>query len=427
MSRTVLGRRLMFVGAGIETLPGIERAQSMGCRVVVSDANPSAPGVTLADDFLHADTYNIEATVDAATLFHQQHPIHGVLAMATDVPRTVAAVAQALELPGITPHAALLAADKLLMKQAFRAAEIPIPWFSSVQNVAELLQYIKERGLPLVIKPVDSRGARGVLKLTEALDPAWAFAFAQSQSPTGRVMLEQYLSGPQVSTESILLNGVAHTPGFSDRNYEYLERFAPHIIENGGELPSHLDIEMQENVRNLVTRAALAMGIENGVVKGDIVIHEQQPHIIEMAARLSGGFFCSHEIPLNTGVDFVGLAIRQALGETIAARDLQVQFQKPVVQRYLFTPPGHVTDVRVEAWVEQDPDIALFQLRIKPGDTVGPVHSHPARGGVVIATGVSKQAAIEKAEAAVNAISVQIQTQTLEKKSIETLPVETQG
>ena len=55
--------------------------------------------------------------------------------------------------------------------------------------------------------------------------------------------------------------------------------------------------------------------MRDGVVKGDIVIHDGRPHVIELAARLSGGYLCTHEIPLSTGVDFVGCAIRIALGE----------------------------------------------------------------------------------------------------------------
>jgi len=62
--------------------------------------------------------------------------------------------------------------------------------------------------------------------------------------------------------------------------------------------------------------------IVGATVKGDIVVHKGEPYVIELAARLSGGFFCTREIPLNTGVDFIGCAIRVALGERIAAEEL---------------------------------------------------------------------------------------------------------
>ena len=62
------------------------------------------------------------------------------------------------------------------------------------------------------------------------------------------------------------------------------------------------------------------MGVTEGTVKGDIVVHDGEPYVIELAARLSGGFFCTREIPLNTGVDFIGAAIKVALGEAVEGR-----------------------------------------------------------------------------------------------------------
>ena len=117
-----------------------------------------------------------------------------------------------------------------------------------------------ERGRDLVIKPVDSRGSRGVQRVSHVEDLTKAFLFARSHSPSERVMVEQYLDGPQISTESIVVDGRCYTPGFSDRNYEYLERYAPFFIENGGDLPSHLAPALQAKVKDVVARAAAALG-----------------------------------------------------------------------------------------------------------------------------------------------------------------------
>jgi len=400
-------RAILFVGAGIETLPGIRRAQQLGLHVVASDVNPEAPGLGLAQDRLLASTYDIAATVIAARRFHQEvRPLAGVLCLGTDVPRTVAAVSAELGLPGISPEAARLAADKLAMKDCFAAAGVAVPWYAPVEDAGHLGRLCRQCGFPAVLKPVDSRGARGVLRLTETSDRAWAYQTSRAESPSGRVMLERYLDGPQVSTESLVIGGEAYTPGFSDRNYEFLQRFAPHIIENGGELPSHLPRDQQQAICELVGRAAAAMGIADGVVKGDIVVHRGVPHVIELAARLSGGYFCSHEIPLNTGVDFVGAAIRRCLGDPLDPAELTPRFQRGVAQRYLFPEPGRVVRIDVPEWITADPDIALCEIRTRIGADVAPAHNHPARAGVVIATGADRQAAVAKAEAAVAAINV---------------------
>src|SRR4030095_14312032 len=114
----------------------------------------------------------------------------------------------------------------------------------------------------------------------------------------------------------------------------------------GGDLPSRLPLETQERVKGVVARAGAALGVTEGTVKGDIVVHNGAPYVIELAARLSGGFFCTREIPLNTGVDFIGCAIRVALGERILPRELEPVWSVPVIQRYAFPKPGRVIEVR---------------------------------------------------------------------------------
>ena len=405
-----MSRTLLIVSGGVEALPGIEIAKSMGLHVVVSDINPDAPGFTVANDRLLASTYDAEATVSVARAYHEKvRPLDGVICVASDVPLTVASVAAALELPGIPVESARLATDKLAMKQRFAKDGVPIPWFSPVSSAKQLRELVSEHELPLVIKPVDSRGSRGVLRLSPGMDLDWAFEVAQGQSPTGRVILERFLTGPQVSTESLVIEGEAYTPGFSDRNYEFLELFAPHIIENGGQLPSHLDVATQRAVRHIVQQAAVSMGIRNGVVKGDIVVSDGQPHVIELAARLSGGYFCTHEIPLNTGVDFVGAAIRQALGECVDPQELMPKYSRPVAQRYLFPATGVVSGIEMADCFVNHPDIAHLEIRVKPGDRIGPVDSHPARAGVVITTGETVEAAVSMAKKVIDGTQILVE------------------
>jgi biotin carboxylase len=196
-----------------------------------------------------------------------------------------------------------------------------------------------------------------------------AFIFARSHSPSERVMVEQYLDGPQISTESVVVGGRCWTPGFSDRNYEYLERYAPFFIENGGDLPSHLAPDLQAKVKDVVARAASALGIVNATVKGDIVVHKGEAYVIELAARLSGGFFCSREIPLNTGVDFVGAAIKLALGEAV--------------------------------------DQAELIVTANPGDVIPPAGDKRPSAAMVLATGQTRDGALQAANDALSCLRIQ--------------------
>ena len=398
---------ILFVGGGSETIPAIARALDLGCRVLVADRDPNAPGCRVADQILTASAYHPDQVRAAAVDYVRSGGrIDAVLALATDCPHSVAAVADALGILGPAVDVGARAIDKLAMKHKFANDAVCQPWFAEISTLDDLRRQVTTMGYPLVLKPTDSRGARGVLRLTGEEDLTWAFRFAMGFSPRRRLVLERFVDGPQVSTESLIVDGVAHTPGFSDRNYELIDVYAPHIIENGGDLPSLLPAAVQDDVRALVERAAASLGVRNGVVKGDIVIGDGQPMVIEMAARLSGGYFCTHEIPLNTGVDFVGAAIRQALGETIDPADLEPRFAHHVCQRYLFPAPGRVLAVDGERTVSAMPGVSFFNLRCRAGDVIGPIDCHPARGGVVIAVGADRKTAQVNARRAIDAVQI---------------------
>ncbi len=401
-------KTLLIVSGGVQALHGIRRAKELGYRVVVSDRNPNAPGFAAADDCFLASTYDVTETVAAAERYHQAvGKIDGVITIGCDVPLTVATVAQRLGLPGIPLEAARLAQDKLAMKQCFADAGVPVPWFAALANVEQLKRFAKQRDFRLVVKPVDSRGSRGVQRLQPGIDLAEVFERAVTQSPTRRVMVEEYLEGPQISTESILINGEGATPGFSDRNYELIERYAPYFIENGGDLPSHLDERTQEAVKRAAESAGRALGVSTGNIKGDLVVANGKPYVIELAARASGGYFCTREIPLNTGVDFIGAVIKLALGEHVDLADLQPKRLTPIVQRYAFPEPGRVSHISGLDNARRIPGIEEVVVTVAPGDEISePTHSG-CTGAMVLATGKSVASARASAAAALSALRIE--------------------
>lgn len=401
-------KTLLIVSGGVQAVHGIQRARDLGFRVVVSDKNPKAPGFDVADDHIIASTYHPDETVDAVEAFCRlKGPIDGVITIGCDAPLTVARVAERFGLVGIPVATAALAQDKLAMKIRFAEAGIPIPWFSPVRNSAELKVFAKQRDYQIVVKPVDSRGSRGVQRLGPGTDFDAAFALARSQSPTSRVMVEAYLKGPQISTESVLVDGKGYTPGFSDRNYEYLDRYAPFFIENGGDLPSHLDEATQHAVRQTAEAAGRALGVSTGNIKGDIVVCDGKPHVIELATRASGGYFCTREIPLNTGVDFIGAVIKLALNEPFDPAELVPKRQTPVVQRYAFPKPGRVVGISGIDEARGVPGIEELVVTVQTGDVIPePTHSG-CTSAMVLATGASVADAKKSAQAALNALRIE--------------------
>ncbi len=401
-------KTILIVSGGVEAAYAAKRAKELGYYVVVSDRDPEAPGFAFADSCLIADVYGHDETAAAAERFHRKiRKIDGVICVAADAPMTVAAVLKRLNLPGLSMETALLASDKLAMKECFEREGVPVPEFQAVATPQALSRLAIEHGSNLVIKPVDSRGSRGVQRVEHVKDLAQAFQLAASYSPTGRVMAERYLDGPQVSTESIVINGECFTPGFSDRNYEFLDQFAPFFIENGGDLPSHLPEETQAKVKAVVARAAKALGVINGTVKGDIVVHEGEPYVIELAARLSGGFFCTREIPLNTGVDFIGAAMKVALGEPVTADELLPKSTTPVIQRYAFPKPGRVTRITGAEKARSVAGVAELIVTAKPGDVIPPAGDKRPSAAMVLTTGASREDALKAANDAIAELRVE--------------------
>jgi biotin carboxylase len=192
----------------------------------------------------------------------------------------------------------------------------------------------------------------------------------------------------------------------SDRNSEYPEASAPFFVETGGDSPSRLPPDIQAKIKDVVAQAASALGVTRGTVKGDIIVHNGEPHVIGLAAHLSGGFFCTREIPLSTGVDFVGCAIRLALGESVSAEELEPKGSNAVVQRYAFPGPGRVVAVDGAEQAKKIPGIADVVVTVRSGDVIPASADERSSAAMVLATGQSREIALAAANDAIACLRI---------------------
>ena len=392
-------KTIWIAGAGVESVPLIAAAKQRGLHVVASDGDRHAPGFDQADEQVLVSCYDPKATVTAAQNYRRNvGPIDGVCSLGVDNALVVAEAAYALGLPGANNLVSVrLSADKLKLKEMLGYGGVPHPRGWSEEEVGGLVYSHRSLGLQSVVKPPDSRGARGVTILPYDPTPAqfeYAFRVAKAASPTGRVMIEQYLAGPQVSAEMVMLDSRRYAmPGFIDRNYSRLNQFAPHVIEDGGQQPSAL--HGPGVVLNLMFKAARALQVTRGIIKGDVVWTTEGPKLIELALRPSGGWMASHQIPLATGVDMLGIILKLALGEKISIKEIRPKHQTPVASRYAFAHPGRVMAISLYP----APSYLMHRhLFVREGDTIGPITSHIARAGVVICTGETRAEAVARAE-----------------------------
>jgi len=406
-----LGKTLMIIGAGVEQVPAYEAAKRRGLTIVGTDMNPDAPGFALADRKILVSTRDAESTCRKAVRFHQEHPLHGVMTIANDVPFTVALTAQTLGLPSISLDSARCVVDKVRMKQCFSASDVACPWFAEVESVEALRRHLQAKpGQSHVLKPVDGRGARGVLLLNEQIDLNWAFAESKRWGDSGRLILEEFIPGLQLSTESYILEGQCYTPAMAERNYSRLDEFRPNIIEDGGTIPPPIDDATRVAVNDLILRGATALGITAGIVKGDIVIAESgRPLIIELAARLSGGWFATHQIPAASGVSLVDAVISFALGEPISAAQLQPTRNRATAIRYWFPPAGTIQSIEGEEKLQTTPGLLKYDFFRKVGEVQPEIRMHPDRFGFVIVEGDNREEALSNVAQALACVTVRIQ------------------
>lgn len=400
------GKSLLFVGGGEECVPGILRARELGIKTAVLDRLASAPGAILADRILTGSIFDVERAVSLAKDLNSSWPINGVTSVATDAPMTVAAVAASLWLPGIGRTSADLVSNKLSMKETLVQAGIPTAPGFRVFSAAHLRAAIEDLGGVAVVKPVDSRGARGVSFVTPEDDCEARFGEALKESPTGAVVVERFLDGPQFSTESVVHGGRIRTVGVSTRNYERLPQTYPFPVEDGGDLPAQLSPVVAKEIDDVLLAAASALGISSWTVKGDLVVHEGKVFIIELAGRLSGGYLATHMIPLSTGIDYLAAAFRLAFGLEPDWEALNPSSNVPVAQRYFFPRAERIESIIIPDWLSAHPDVSLFVMRAQVGDTVAKIRNHPARAGLVITTGRSRGKAIELAERVIQEVEI---------------------
>ncbi|MBV8799465.1 MAG: hypothetical protein JOY77_11930 [Alphaproteobacteria bacterium] len=401
-------KTLLILSGGFASVDAAKRAKELGYYVVVSDRDLQAPGFEYSDSRLMADPYSPDETAAAAERFSRKiRKIDGAICLITDASATIAAVAERLRLSGISNRLAALVTDKLAMRRHLLSAGLPTPWFSPAETVQTVQRIAIERGSNLSIRPVDGRGTRGVHRISHVQDLGGAFGLARQHSPTQRVMVEDHLEGPRVWAASIVTDGRCHVVGLADRNNERLDRNDLLSIENGCDLPSSLPADAQKKVKGLAADTAAALGVPNGPLKVEFVIHDGEPYVTDVALGLWGDLFCTRLLPLSTGVDYVGAAMKIAVGDLVSPEQLLAGQGVPVVQRNAFPRPGRVVRISGEAEARKVAGVATVLVTVKPGDIVPPPQEGRGSGAKVVATGQSGDVALAAAREALACIHIE--------------------
>jgi biotin carboxylase len=255
-----------------------------------------------------------------------------------------ARLAQRLGLPGLPVQTAEIVADKRRMRAAFEAGGIPSPRGRDAAGAEEATAALAEIGMPLVVKPVDGSGQRGVTEVRAEADLPSAFERALAASRTGAVVLERFVEGDEVTVNGFLLAGEYFPMSVTQRR---LHPPPPLGVCIAHRFPSGLSSEQESDLFELAHRASRAVGIETGPSYVQVRVHGADASVIEVGARLGGGKD-AELAKLVTGFDAIRANVLWALGEL---KREHLALGDPVAPcgqvRFVVAPPGSI--VRLDA------------------------------------------------------------------------------
>lgn len=398
-------KKIMILGASILQLPAIKKAKEMGLEVVVVDMNPAAIGFKEKNIKCEViSTIDTEKILEAA----RKHKIDGIMTLASDMPmRSVAKVSKEMKLIGIDEDTALRTTNKALMRECLFKNGIPVPEFFKVNSKNEfidIIEYFKKKKMSCIIKPVDNSGSRGVDLISNFTNMDFinkSFEYSKKYSRNGDIIVEEYMEGPEVSVETLSINGICNVIQITDK----LTTGAPYFVEMGHNEPSMLNEEIKKEIAKVASAAVNAVGIKNGPSHTEIKVTKNGPKIVEIGARLGGDNITTHLVPLSTGIDMVKCCIQIALGEKV---DLKAKISKGSAIRYFKTELGEIEDIEGIEEAKKINGIQQISLIYNIGEKIKSIQNSTDRAGFVIAQAATPEEAIKTCENALKKIKIKV-------------------
>jgi biotin carboxylase len=359
--------------------------------VVAVDRDPAAPG------FVYADTRAVLSTEDESDVdrLARAERIDGVISPGADWTVGIAArIAERLGLPHpLAGATAVLATSKQRQRDLFAGAGVPQP---------QLFDWPR---LPCVVKAPDRQGQRGLtLVRTEAELPA-AIETALAASRNGSYLCEEYVEGPEVTVNAVSLDGVFHPLTVTERRTAEPPAFGVALAHAWP--PDEACVGSTQALFDLARAAAEALGVRNGPTYTQIRVGRDGNRVVELAARLGGGHD-AELVELATGVRLNDLALDFALGERACVPETQALVGGACVL-FLVAPEGELVAVEGLEEAEAVEGVAEVRLYRRPGHVFGPLLRGADRAGAILATGASRDDALERARRAAAALRFRVQ------------------
>lgn len=411
-------KKMMILGASALQVPAIKKAKELGYQIILVDYDENAVGFALADVKLVVSTLDQEEVYRQALIYEPDV----VITSTSDGPvRTAAYVNEKLgKQPDLSYENSLCATIKSKMRDRLRECGVPIPEYYAATDFAGFSEAVDRLNGHCIVKPADNAGSRGVVLLggSERQDGILedeehgearerkrrVYEYSLENSRNGTVMVEEYMKGPEVSVEIMVVEGEPHILAITDK---YITP-PPYFVELAHCEPSRLDEETQNRIREVAAQAVRAIGIENAPAHVEVKVTPEGPKIVELAARLGGDFITSRLVPLSTGIDMVGASVLLATGEK---PDLTQTRKQGAAIHFIHAKEdqqGMIEKITVPETLREAEGVEEIVLYQKPGATVQGTRSSNDRLGHVITVGKTAEEAMERGKQILEKIQVEI-------------------
>jgi len=297
----------------------------------------------------------------------------------------MARLAQELKFIFNSPEVTERCLDKWLMKETFRAENIPFAEGMLIRKDEDTLEKLSDEiTFPVIIKPRDAFSSRGVYKCNTPGEVKAHLEESRLFSSNGDILIEEFLEGKEYSVEAITYRGETSITQFTEK---FITSF-PNTVETGHLQPADLTLTEKDAISSVVKSALKALGIENSASHTEIMMTKEGPEVIETGARLGGDFIASYLTKASTGVSMDKAAIQVALG---MEPDLIRTRGKYSMIKYIELPEGKtVKEVLPYYDVMKLPGVVFAIIFQKEGDKTEHLTHSALRPACIVAEAESR-------------------------------------
>ena len=322
--------RILMLGGSTSQVIAIKKAKDMGLYVIICDYLPDNPGQYVADEFYQISTTDKEAVYELA----QNLNLQGIVCYASDpAAPTAAYVCEKLNLPTSPYESVKILSNKDMFRQYLAQHGFNTPkaeWYTEYTFLEKKLDTFN---YPVMVKPVDSSGSKGINKVLKKEQMKAAYDDAMKYSRCGRIIVEEYIEkkGYQISGDGFSVAGELRFRCFGNEFYGNSE--IKEYVPLGECWPSVLPKEIQDKIHNELQRLITSLGMKTNAYNIEVILDKNDNvYIMELGAR-NGGSLIPQITEYATGVDLVEYTIKAALGES--CDDLQMAEPKGFWSNYM--------------------------------------------------------------------------------------------